>query len=152
MEPTLFMLIGIPASGKSTWRAKQKDAVVISTDDKIDAYANASGKTYSEIFAEKIAVATRDMEQDLKLAIANNENIIWDQTNLTAASRAKKLRKIPKNYHKIAVYFPVPKDLDERLASRPGKTIPTHIIEQMKLQLEEPTFEEGWNQIIKVYK
>ena len=42
--PKLYMLIGVPATGKSTWVEKHKgDALVISSDDLIEAYAAEQG-------------------------------------------------------------------------------------------------------------
>ena len=56
--PLLFMLAGIPTSGKSTYISKLlrdfPDAVVISTDDYIEAVARETGKTYNEVFNDNI--------------------------------------------------------------------------------------------------
>lgn len=149
--PTFYMLIGVPASGKSTWRARLSehiDFVAISSDDKIENYAKSLGLTYSDVFKHVIRDASKKMEDDLKHAICENRNIVWDQTNLTAESRRKKLMNIPAHYYKIAVYFPIPEDLDARLASRQGKNIPSNVMENMKSQLEIPTLDEGWNEVI----
>lgn len=146
------MLIGVPAAGKSTWRANHpaiKDAVVLSTDDKIDAFAAQHGMTYTDAFEQTISVATQEMNRDLANAIKHDRDIVWDQTNLTASARRKKLRNIPSHYYKIAIYFPVPSDLETRLASRPGKTIPMEVMNRMLDQIEKPTFDEGWDEIIE---
>lgn len=154
--PILYMLIGVPASGKSTWIKGQNfnfdDLVVISTDKFIDAEAALTGKTYSEVFQSAIKKATHLMAEDLKMAIQDGSDIVWDQTNLTAKSRAGKLAQIPDTYHKIAVFFSTPDDaeLRRRLDSRPGKTIPANIVMGMKSQLERPTQAEGFDQIIFV--
>jgi predicted kinase len=43
---TLYMLIGVPCAGKSTWiKSCGIDAVILSTDDKIEDAAAAEGKT-----------------------------------------------------------------------------------------------------------
>ncbi len=147
--PILYMLVGVPGSGKTTWIKNNKhDAVVLSTDNYIERYAMKTGKTYSEMFKELIGVATDQMEKDLVQAVRNERDIIWDQTNLTAKSRRTKLNRIPKDYKKIAVYFSVPNDLRDRLASRPGKTIPEPVILSMINQLQPPTKEEGFDEIV----
>lgn len=149
--PTLYMLIGVPGSGKTTWIKNNKhDAVVASTDLYIERYAMKTGKTYNDMFKELISVATDQMNKDVAYAVQSNKDIIWDQTNLTAKSRKSKLSKIPKNYRKVAVYFPVPPDLRDRLASRPGKTIPDPVILSMINQLQAPTKEEGFDEIVAV--
>ena len=149
--PNLYMLVGVPGSGKSTWIKNNKhDAVVLSTDNYIERYAMKTGKTYNDMFKELIDVATNEMGRDLEYAVKNNRDIIWDQTNLTVKSRKGKLNKIPKDYKKVAVYFSVPKDLRDRLASRPGKTIPEPVIISMINQLQPPTKEEGFDEIVAV--
>lgn len=147
--PTLYMLIGVPGSGKTTWIKNNKhNAVVASTDLYIERYAMKTGKTYNDMFKELIGVATDQMNKDVANAVKEKRDIIWDQTNLTAKSRKAKLAKIPTDYHKVAVFFPVPKDLRDRLASRPGKTIPEPVILSMINQLQPPTKEEGFDEIV----
>lgn len=147
----MWMLIGVPGSGKSTWRNRiSTDAVVLSTDDRIDAIAAAEGKTYTEVFKDNIAAAEKAMYQDAMRAFASGQDVIWDQTNLTAKSRAKKLIIVPDDYEKIAVYFPTPEpdELKRRLDSRPGKTIPANIVMGMISTLQPPTKEEGFDSIL----
>lgn len=144
------MLIGVPGSGKSTWIKNHADssAMVLSTDDKIEAAARAQGKTYSEVFKDEIKAANVGMQNDLIRALRDGRDIIWDQTNITRKSRRDKLTRIPHNYEKIAVFFPTPLDLKQRLASRPGKEIPEPVVLSMINQLEPPSKEEGFDKII----
>jgi predicted kinase len=74
---------------------------------------------------------------------------VWDQTNTSRKSRAKKLLQLSE-YNKIAVFFETPPDvvLDKRLASRPGKEIPDYVMRTMKENLEYPTLEEGFDVIM----
>jgi predicted kinase len=85
------------------------------------------------------------------VAQANNNDIIWDQTSTTRASRARKFRMLPE-YSAIAVVFPTPEpeELAQRLASRPGKTIPPEVIERMIEDWEEPDLSEGFEEIWRV--
>lgn len=146
---TLYMLVGVPGSGKTTWIKNNKhDAVVLSTDNYIERAAEKQGKTYSEVFQDTIGHATDQMEKDLLQAVRNERDIIWDQTNLTAKARKSKLGRIPKSYKKVGVFFSVPQDLRDRLASRPGKTIPEPVIISMINQLQPPTKEEGFDEIV----
>lgn len=150
--PKLYMLVGVPGAGKSTWIKNHADgaAMVLSTDDKIEAAARAQGKTYSEVFKDEIKSATTGMAQDLLRALRDGRDIIWDQTNITRKSRKEKLARIPGSYEKIAVFFPTPQDLKQRLASRPGKEIPEPVILSMINQLDPPSKEEGFDKIISV--
>ena len=152
--PKLYMLVGVPGSGKSTWIKDQVWALglpVVSTDSWVEDYARQQGKTYSEVFEEYMPVAVRLMTNHALTAQANNNDIIWDQTSTTRASRAKKFRMLP-DYYAIAVVFPTPEpaELERRLAGRPGKTIPPEVVERMIQDWEEPTLEEGFREIWRV--
>lgn len=149
--PKLYMLIGVPGSGKSTWLSNQdwmKEMPIVSSDKFIDEHAAKEGKTYNEVFADYIKVATHLMENQVLICKANNTDIIWDQTNTSAKSRKTKLAKL-ENYEKIAVYFPTPEkeELDKRLAQRVGKAIPDNVMQSMIANLEMPTLEEGFKEI-----
>ena len=150
------MMVGVPGSGKSTFIATQNfdwnNTMVISTDAIIDKRAAAQGKTYSDVFQSEIKSATTEMNQNLRNAISNKMDIVWDQTNLTAKSRASKLAQIPRDYRKIAVFFPTPneKELARRLASRPGKNIPLSVVSNMISQIQPPTTAEGFDEVITV--
>lgn len=149
----LNMLVGIPGSGKSTYITKCMDpgeeTVIVSTDKYIEKMAAIEGKTYSQVFQRFVKEAGKNMDIDLQYAISMNKNIVWDQTNLTVATRAKKLAKIPKDYFKTAIYFPVPEDLNERLASRVGKNIPKDTLAIMISQIEKPSTSEGFHAVVQ---
>ena len=149
--PTLYMLVGIPGSGKSTWVENQewaKDCAYISTDKLVEEEAKRKGSTYDKVFHDYMKEATFVMCNEVVNAREQEKNIIWDQTSTTVKSRAKKLRMLP-NYKKIAVVFKVPEteELNRRLANRPGKTIPKNIVDQMISGFVVPTEEEGFDEI-----
>jgi predicted kinase len=148
------MLVGIPTSGKSTYVDKLlamdywKNSVVLSTDYYIEFYAKEQGKTYNEVFDEHIKEATQMMDNLLKFAIDNGKDIIWDQTNLTAGTRRKKLRRLPPEYHRGVIYFEVSlEEALERNNHREGKFIPKDILKRMWHQFEIPTVSEGFEYV-----
>jgi predicted kinase len=151
--PKFYMLIGVPASGKSTWRKENAGhAEIISTDDIIDHRAASMGLTYNDVFKDTIKEATRLANDHAYKAFRMNKDVIWDQTNLTAKSRKPKLAYVPNDWEKIAVVFLTPEDAEwqRRLASRPGKSIPQHILMGMRDSIVMPTEEEGFHEIIIV--
>ena len=146
--PKLYMLIGVPASGKSTWREQHTDAAVISTDDILEQTAVASGRTYNEVFKENIKFATEIANARAKHAFAIGEDVIWDQTNITKKSRKSKLAMVPEHYEKIAVVFLTPEDAEwQRRLDRPGKSIPQNILMGMRDSMQFPDPEEGFDKI-----
>lgn len=154
MEKTLYMLIGLPGCGKSTFRSKPEfeKASVLSTDDEIENFASAQGRTYNEVFKERISFAEHMM--NLRIEQLKKEQpplIIWDQTNLSQKTREKKLKQFP-DYRKIAVYFNVPwekiKERNEEREAR-GRGIHWGILTSMKAALQEPCLiEEDFDEII----
>jgi predicted kinase len=147
----LYVLIGVPAAGKSTWVANQdwaKDCAYISTDKFVDAEAKRVGQTYNAVFKDYMSVAVNLMCEAVISARAAKQDIIWDQTSCTVSSRKKKFKMLP-DYHAIAVVFKTPEkgELERRLASRPGKNIPDCVMESMISSWQEPTEEEGFMEI-----
>lgn len=151
--PTLYVLVGVPGSGKSTWIAHQmfdwNRTVVASTDNYVEQVAKSQGKTYSEVFKSAMPTAIKHMTKTVNDAVKNNYDIIWDQTSTSIESRVKKLRMVPDNYRKIAVVFPTPdsEEHQRRLANRPGKVIPKSVIDQMQASMVTPTTAEGFDEV-----
>ncbi len=152
-----YMLCGIPGSGKSTWVDQTVGSMVaknmvLSTDDIIQDIADRQKLTYNDVFGDvTYAFAERMMHKLASIAFERCDVVIWDQTNLSVKTRARKLARVPLCWTKIAVFFDVPENLEERLASRPGKHIPKNVIEGMKRTYTKPRIEEGFDLIIKGY-
>lgn len=147
----MYVLVGVPGSGKSTWIRNQNWALgltVVSTDAFVEQEAYRQGKTYNEVFDEYMPTAVQLMAEQVIQAREAGHDIIWDQTSTTWASRQRKFRMLP-DYKHIAVVFPTPRadELAARLASRPGKIIPDHVVSNMIDQFEQPTLEEGFDEI-----
>jgi predicted kinase len=159
IQPEIYILVGLPGSGKSTWvNSKIRNSPIsydiVSSDNIIEKIAKKQNKTYSEVFVDNASYANKQIWIDFKNAINSNHSIIWDQTNMSIKKRSDILRKVPENYKKIAVVFNLDDDelikrLDARAKSE-GKTIPSHIILNMKNQYQEPTKNEGFDDIIYV--
>ena len=137
----LYMLIGAPGTGKSTWTAKYEREcdilpVIISSDNLIDEYAAQHGLTYTEAFGK---VDSKDIDrkirENFRNAVASKSDIIIDRTNMTVRSRASWLAQVPNDYERIGVLFSLDKDvLSERLEKRKietGKFIPHHVVTGM---------------------
>jgi predicted kinase len=147
----VYMMIGVPGSGKSTWINSQdwiKDCVLVSTDKLIELEAGRQGKTYNDVFTSYIDEANRLMIEDVKAAVAEGKDVIWDQTNTARKSRKAKLATMP-GYYKIAVVFATPEaeEWQRRINSRPGKIIPEGALKAMAQGLQLPTedeFDEIW--------
>src|SRR6056297_370771 len=101
LGPTVYMLIGVPGSGKSTFvEAQDHNFVYVSSDYFVEKFAQKMGKSYDEVFKEVAPRAMRLMNRRVQVARRNKHDVIWDQTNVSAKSRAKKLAMLPE-YRKV---------------------------------------------------
>lgn len=157
MTGTLFMLIGLPASGKSTWVLAQefdmKKTVIISTDNIIENWAEQKGKTYDDVWSKELMrKAVKRAHQQLRRAIRHGYDIVWDQTNLDRKGRVAKMADVPAEYYKVAVFFcpPDKRELRRRLAGRLGKTIPSAELSRMFKRMRYPAHDEGFDSILEV--
>lgn len=153
----LYMLVGPVASGKSTWTKNflkaYPDTVVVSTDDILEEWAERDGITYTESFDKYIGAAGKEMNRRVSEAIFKNNDVIWDQTNMTVKARKRKIKQF-KDYYKTAVVFFVDDEeqkrrLDAR-AKATGKFIPQHIVENMAKSYVRPSKEEGFDKIVDI--
>lgn len=149
--PKCYQLIGVPGAGKSTWVANQKwakDCAYISTDKHVEDYAASVGKTYNEVFKDYMPTAVDLMCKDVVTARNAGKDIIWDQTSTTVNSRKRKFNML-RDYEHIAVVFEVPEEaeLNRRLANRPGKNIPWHVMDSMINGFAYPTEDEGFAEV-----
>jgi len=150
--PKLYVLVGVPGAGKTTWIGHQDfnwdNTELVSTDRFVEQYADVNKKTYNEVFEAYMPTAVKLMAAQVVAARAAGKDIVWDQTSTTVKSRAKKFNMLPE-YEAIAVVFKTPEltELNLRLKSRPGKNIPSHVMVQMIRGFEVPTLSEGFSEI-----
>jgi predicted kinase len=159
-RPTVVVLVGLPASGKSTARAAAAangitaDSYHYSSDDHIDAYAAELGSTYSEVFKDYVRAATKLADDGLTQAIQSGRNVVWDQTNMTRKKRRQILERFPRDYRYDCICILPPftdqqeEELQRRLASRAGKDIPDFVMRSMRDSFVLPTQSEGFNRVM----
>jgi predicted kinase len=130
------------------------DLFVYSTDNILERIAEQLGKTYDEVFEKHIKSAQTESDIGLAEAIKNGLDIIWDQTNLTIKKRRRIIDRMRRaGYSVDCECFERPesvKDITEwnrRLHSRPGKTIPDHILANMARTFVAPIASEGFGRI-----
>lgn len=151
MKNDCYILIGLPASGKTTYVNNKFESIFedfhyYSSDQIIENIAIREGKTYDEVFNDSIQFADKMFWYELFLAKNNKSPSIIDRTNLSKKTRKKiiDLLKDTHNFHAVVFKTPSDEEHKRRLNSRPGKTIPENVIENMKRTFEEPTLEEGF--------
>ncbi len=158
---TLHVMVGLPGTGKSTLIGSiirdmgdhGDRAFVYSTDNLIEQWSAGQGWTYNFGFSKYIDKAEKEMNSQLKLAISEGRDIIWDQTNTGLKKRKRIVDTVPKDYNKVCHFIQFPagdsqnSDWEHRLANRPGKTIGWGIIENMKQNFVMPSTDEGFSEV-----
>lgn len=150
--PKCTILVGVPASGKSTWVQKNMSerTWVVSTDNIIESLANRYGFTYNEIFKETIRFADMVMVKHMIMNAEIGYDLIIDRTNMSEKSRRQYITKLKKyGYTFDAVVFETPEkeEWNRRLNSREGKTIPAEVLKKMQDSYEIPLHSEGFEKI-----
>lgn len=150
--PKCIILVGVPASGKTTWLSNNRVAwsKTISTDNIIEEIASQYHFTYDEAFKDLISFAEKVMWKDLKANAKIGNTIYIDRTNMSAKGRKKFIDFLkPYGYTFEAVDFEIPEkdELERRLNSRVGKFIPKNILKSMADNYEMPLKSEGFEKI-----
>ncbi|SRR6056297_921301 len=159
-RPGVVVLVGLPASGKSTARATAVATGVAagsyqySTDDKIDARAAEINSTYAEVFKDFASTAAELADAEVAAAIERGQNVLWDQTNMTRKKRRKIMNRFPKEYRRECICILPPfnqqqeEELERRLESRAGKEIPDFVLRSMRDSFQLPSENEGFNRVM----
>jgi len=160
-DKTITLLVGVPASGKSTWLDENlKSEVVVSRDNTLMDYAstnNISGD-YSEVWKQLTDDDQKQIDKILQetfqKAVKERKDIIIDMTNVSRKSRRKWINTVPKDYNKKAVVFATEYDeiyaRNEKRFQETGKNIPDFVISNMMKGFMIPTFDE-FNEIDWVF-
>jgi predicted kinase len=159
-----LILVGLPATGKSTWVDSlidddpyDKDPIadwsVHSTDNIVEEIADNYGFTYNEIWKDTIGLATKLYNRDIRETIMGKWSCIIDRTNLTIESRKKIIDLFKSHGYTIEVMvFSKPDDIEwnNRLNSREGKSIPKEQLDAMIERYQAPSNDEGIDEIYYV--
>ncbi|KAL0321200.1 UNVERIFIED_CONTAM: Heterogeneous nuclear ribonucleoprotein U-like protein 1 [Sesamum radiatum] len=139
----VIMMVGLPASGKTTWAEKwvkehpEKRYVVLGTNlalEQMKVPGLLRKHNYGERFDRLMDRATKIFNVLLSRASKIPRNFIIDQTNVYKSARKRKLKPFA-NYIKIAVVvFPTAEELKLRADKRfkeMGKEVPAEAVNQM---------------------
>ena len=146
-EKEVVILVGLPASGKSTWAWENyintnNNFSIISRDSFIE---EVSGLTYSEKWQKADQNKINNLLEDRLRDVVKYPTVstIVDMTHMSKKSRRKSLSHFGPEYKKKAVVFLTDlQTLSERNSNREGKAIPQEVIEKMMRSFYLPTMEE----------
>ena len=159
MSQTIYILVGLPGSGKSTWsknKIKDDKKTVIICKDTLRTMCRGE-----YIFDKQLEPLMHEWADGLiQSALFNNYNIIIDETNLKKSHRYMLLQDIQHYYSSgmnkakiICVWCKENKNnLQNRMNDDRGISQQqwSEIIENMKKIFEEPELSEGFDEILEI--
>ena len=143
-KPIFMMLVGLPASGKSTYCEQykyNKDWVVLSSDEIRLELGNINDQSRNtEVF--------KILHDRTKEALKNGYNVIQDCTSLSRKRRIaflQELKHIP--CEKVCVLFATPYEICLTNNFVRERHVPEDVMARMYKSFEVPCKQEGWDDI-----
>ena len=140
---TLYTMIGLPGSGKSTFASNHPECVVVSTDAIRGELFGDEGEQKDGKLVFDVAYAR------LAQAVEAGQDAIFDATNLQRKYRKKIFQMFPKAYH-VAVFVNTPVDVCKERNAKRDRVVPEMVIDRMASSLNAPTIAEGFKEIIEI--
>lgn len=144
-KPCFIMMSGVPGSGKST-RAKSfiPQYQIISSDE---IRAELCGDIND---MDRNAEVFETCYERIKICLANNQNVVFDATNIIAKRRKDFLERLKNDkvsFHSICLFELTSfHECLKRNQSR-DRVVPEDVIKAMFLNIEFPTYSEGFDKI-----
>jgi len=152
-EPFVILLVGPTLSGKSTWiRNNYPNINVISRDEIVMEVAGT--RDYNKAFdIVDHKLVDKVLAERLTEANSTKTSTIVDMTNMTVKRRSQTLRYFGNDFYKMAVVFSILSDEEYQKRNidrnaKENKWIPPNVIKSMIDSYQEPTLEEGFDNII----
>jgi len=154
--PTLIMLIGIPASGKSYIAnrfaeeyADRPNGVVIHSSDELrkELFDDVNEQCQNDTLFQ-------ELHKRVKTDLKDGKTVIYDATNIHRRNRIAFLNELKsakiKCYKTCCLVVSTYEDCLKRNSER-ERSIPESVIERMYKHFEPPMIQEGWDQITVIY-
>ena len=142
--PTLYITVGLPGTGKSTFLEEMKEPSIVHISPDLH-------RPEEDNPAERLKLAS----QELSDALVEGRNIYYDSTNVTARGRAEIIEHAglaTTEYTVVALVFQVDlMTLENRNSERPLEDqVPISVLSEMFERFEYPDTFEGFDKVIDV--
>ena len=140
-NPIFLMLVGLPASGKSTFAKKESIKFKIHSSDAM------REKITGDINNQRSNQRVFDMlHKEIRRDLKNGLNVIYDATNISYKRRMAFLKEISDIVCDRACYvFLTPYEECLSRNQRRERVVPTDVIRKMYLNFDIPFYYEGWD-------
>ena len=144
---TVYIPVGIPASGKSTWFTNQgfdQTKVAFVSMDKIrgELTGDETDQTQNAMVA-KLAKDRYKQALSLKVPI-----VFWDATSISKKYR-RSLIDTAKHagYEVVCIFFDIALDVAKERNANRERVVPEHVLDRMHKNLQTPQESEGFKRI-----
>lgn len=144
-KPVFVMMVGLPASGKSTVSAElaeKYDAAVFSSDAlRKELFGDESNQSSNrKLFAE--------LHRRIKKCLRDGGSAIYDATNISSKRRREFLQELAEiDCRKECVVMATPYEQCLENNRNRDRQVPEHVIERMYRRWNTPYYFEGWDKI-----
>ena len=154
MNNTLYITVGLPGSGKSTYAKnfiKDKDIEYLSSDSLRAVYGKSEeDQTVTPLVFGHIK---RKVDEFLK----DGKNVMVDATSVNRKERSDYINTAKKYGAKVvAIVFKMDRqgliDRNKKRGEQGGRVVPDWVIDKMLAKFEEPSYDEGIDVMIYVWK
>lgn len=145
MKPTLHIMIGLSASGKSTKAkelATEHNAIIISSDSIRGEFGEVIDQSNNnEVF--------KIFHQRIKENLSKGINVIADATNISMKSR-RQIFETVKNIGCEIIGYVLTKPIDKCVEDNIYREypVPHHVIQKQMMNYQIPFYEEGFDKIV----
>lgn len=142
--PEFIMLVGIPASGKSTYAYElQKQGFHVHSSDEIR--EELTGDSGSQNSNDKVF---QILHNRIKIDLQNEISCVYDATNISMKRRIGFLNEIKKyECHKKCVLLVTPIEICKERNQNRERKVPDSVFDKMLKQFQCPYYYEGWDEI-----
>ena len=146
IKPILYYLVGLPASGKTTWAEQNKkdNSIIHISSDNIreELYGDVNNQDHNnEVF--------QYMDKKTKELLRQGKDVIYDATNINSKRRNNFLKELNKiDCEKICIYFYSSPFHSICMDMSRDRKVGKDVICKMYKNLQIPMYHEGWDNII----
>ena len=154
MNNTLYITVGLPGSGKSTYAKefiKGKEIEYLSSDSLRAVYGK--DETDQSVTSIVFGHIKRKVDEFLK----DGKNVMVDATSVNRKERSDYINTAKKYGAKVvAIVFKMDRqgliDRNKKRGEQGGRVVPDWVIDKMLNKFEDPSYNEGIDVIIYVWK
>lgn len=146
---TLYMLIGLPGSGKSFYAKSlsEKTGAIIHSSDAIREELLGSEEDQSESTKVFELLHCR-----VKKDLGDGRDVIYDATNINSKRRRAFLQELIKyDCKKIAIFIATPYEKCLERNNTRNRKVPEHVIKRMYMSFNVPCTQEGFDEVRVIY-